>query len=110
VSAQLFFFSAICSAELFTNCITTVATAHFQNGGVALNTSDATVITADNMKAILLIKTSRPAIPGPVSFGRTADPQLKHAVSPDATLELHSRQRSITLASLTCCETSHHRA
>jgi hypothetical protein len=78
--------------------MTTVVTAHFQNGGAALKNSDATVRVADNMNAILLIRAKRPAMPGPVSFARTADPQLKQLISPLATLELHSRHRSISLA------------
>ena len=90
--------------------MTTVQTAHFQNGGVALNNNDATVMTADKMKAILLTKTNRPAIPGPVSLVPTAEPQLKQAVSPLAMLELQSRQRSMISISLICCHTTNHRA
>jgi len=91
-------FSSICSAELFTNISTIVATRHFQNGGVALKKRDATVMVADKMKTILLTKTKRSATAAPESFFPIAMPQPKQTVSPLLMLELHARHRSISLA------------
>ena len=92
---QVFCFSAICSADRFTNMKMTVVARHFVKEGVASKNRLATVISPDRMNITFAAVAQRAMELGFSPLGLRDEPHRKHSVSSGFIVELQSRHRSI---------------